>query len=160
MDKRILDILEKQEAVLRFDSVSYSDLCSIGQSIVEAAEVKGASVYVLIRLSGDIVFAYAMDGTSRSSIRWAERKANTAEISGKSSMRDGAINREKGRSLPERGLDPLLYTEEGGAFPILLSSGAAIGSVAVSGMTSEEDHQLVVDALSSFLGRKVPSVID
>ena len=159
MSERILEILETQEKELRFGSVSYSSLAQIGNALVERAREMGGSVYVLIRVSGMVVFATAMDGSSKNNILWATRKANTAETAGRSSMRDGMINREKGRPLEERGLSPFDYTEEGGSFPIMLSSGMTIGSITVSGMKSEEDHQLIVDVLSSFLGKAVPSVL-
>ncbi len=155
----ILEILERQEAALRFSEVSFSSLRAIGEDILRSAREKGGVVYVMIRVSGDIVYAAAMDGASRNNIMWARRKANTAEMSARSSMRDGIINRAKGRSLEERGLSPADYTEEGGSFPLLLSSGVAVGSITVSGMRSEEDHQLIADALAKYLGKEVESVL-
>ena len=159
MKMEIPEILEKQEESLRFTSLSFSLLHKIGETLIEEAGKRGGSVYVMIRVAGDIVYAAAMDGTSGNNIQWARRKANTAELAGRSSMRDGMINRAKGRSLAERGLSFLDYTEEGGSFPIILDTGVVIGSITVSGMKSEEDHQLIADVLSSFLGKTVPSVL-
>ncbi len=159
MKAAVKDILEEQERVLRFKSISFSALHEIGEHIISLARERGGSVYVQIRISGDVVYATAMDGTSRNNISWARRKANTAEYSARSSMLDGLINREKGRSLEERGLSLFDYTEEGGSFPILLESGIAVGSVTVSGMKSEEDHQIAADALASYLGLSIPSIL-
>ena len=116
----LLEILETQENELRFKEVSFSFLHEIGERLLFLAGERGGKVYVQIRVSGDVVYASAMDGTSRNNIAWARRKANTAELAGKSSLRDGLINRAKGRTLSERGLSETDYTEEGGSFPLLL----------------------------------------
>jgi uncharacterized protein (UPF0303 family) len=51
------------------------------------------------------------------------------------------------------------YTVSGGAFPINLR-GRVVGSIIVSGLPDIEDHQTVVDALSAYLGKSVPSVLE
>ena len=158
-DTKLLSILEKQEEELRFATLSYSLLHDIGERLIAKAREKGAAVYVQIRLSGSVVYASAMDGASANNIRWAYRKANTAELAGRSSMHDGLVNRANGRKLSERGLNEEEYTEEGGSFPIMLLSGVTVGSITVSGMASEEDHQLIADVLSEFLEKKVDSII-
>ena len=75
-------------------------------------------------------------------------------------MRVAIENRKKNRGLAEIGLPFTDYALEGGAFPILLSSGLGIGSIAVSGMPSEEDHQSICSALSEFLGIEAPSITE
>ena len=159
MNENLIAILEKQESLLRFSHVSYSVLHEIGERLRAKAESLGGAVYIQIRLSGFIVYALAMDGTTRNNALWAMRKANTSELSGRSSMHDGLVNRARGRTLRERGLDEENYTEEGGSFPIMLKSGVTIGSITVSGMKSEEDHQMIASVLSEYLGIEIPSVI-
>ncbi|MFW5807997.1 MAG: heme-binding protein, partial [Spirochaetota bacterium] len=44
------------------------------------------------------------------------------------------------------------YAPHGGSFPILLRNTGIIGTVTVSGLAQEEDHDLVVEALSEYLG--------
>lgn len=155
----IIAILERQEKALRFHAISLSSLSDLGWMMIGKAREMGASVYVQIRIAGDTVFASATDGATRNNIMWARRKANTAEMSGQSSMLNGLINRMKGRSLEQRGLSSLDYTEEGGSFPILLSSAAVIGSVTVSGLRSEEDHQLAASSIAHFLGIEIESIL-
>ena len=83
MSDNILDKLEKQEKELRFESVSFSLLHEIGESILKRAREMGGSVYVMIRVAGDVVYASAMDGTTGNNVQWARRKANTSELAGK-----------------------------------------------------------------------------
>ena len=48
----------------------------------------------------------------------------------------------------------------GGCFPLCTTEGKNIGYLMVSGLPHQEDHQLIVDTLSGFLGIDVPSVLD
>lgn len=158
-DDEMLEILIRQEEALRFDSVSINQLVYIGNQIVSAIKAKGAFAYVLIRVNGLEVFSQAIKGASGNNRKWAERKANTAELNQKSSMRVAIENRKKNRGLAEIGLSAADYALEGGAFPILLKSGLGIGSIAVSGMPSEEDHQTICSVLSAVLSMEAPSII-
>ena len=155
----LLDILAEQERLLRFESLSLSALRAIGANIERMAAGKGASVYIMIRVNGLEVFSLAMEGASGNNRLWAARKANTAEYYHKSSMRAALENKAKGRVLEDLGLSCSAYALEGGAFPILLSSGLCVGSIAVSGLPSEEDHQMVCSAVAEYLGIAAPSVL-
>ena len=157
-DDEMLEIIAEQERLLRFDTVSADALSEIGKRIILAIRSKGAAAYVMIRVNGLEVFSEAMAGTSGNNRRWAERKANMAELNQKSSMRVAIENRKKGRVLADIGLPASDYALVGGAFPILLSSGLGIGSIAVSGMPSEEDHQTICSVLSGYLGVEAPSI--
>ena len=61
-DDRMLEIIEEQERVLRFGSVSVEKLSAIGEAIVSAIKAKGAFAYVMIRVNGLEVFSQAIAG--------------------------------------------------------------------------------------------------
>ena len=151
--------LEAQERFLRFDTVSLSDLRRIGELVAERIISKGASAYIMIRVNGLEVFALSLEGSSANNRGWALRKANIAELNALSSMHVALDNKGR-RTLEDIGLSPLEYTFAGGAFPILLKSGLCIGSIAVSGMPSEEDHQSICSVLSEYLGIEAPSLTE
>ena len=154
-NEELIEILYKQDEMLRFDTVSEAMLCEIGEKIAASAK----AVCILIRINGLEIYSRILPGAARNNRKWAERKGNMAEFSGKSSMLAALENRAKGRSVSDLGLDSSGYVLEGGAFPVKLRSGLVIGSIAVSGMPSECDHQSICDAAASVLGISVPSII-
>jgi len=62
--------------------------------------------------------------------------------------------RQKNETLFDKyGLPPVRYAPHGGSFPIAVSGTGIIGSVTVSGLSQRADHELVVEALCSEIGR-------
>jgi uncharacterized protein (UPF0303 family) len=48
-------------------------------------------------------------------------------------------------------LSPEDYTLAGGSFPIRVRGADVVAATTVSGLTSDEDHQLVVDGIRNYL---------
>ncbi|MGI1806717.1 heme-binding protein [Exiguobacterium sp. TDN 0502] len=42
----------------------------------------------------------------------------------------------------------------GGSFPIILDGGLIVGMITISGLTPEEDHTIVVNALRTYLNER------
>ena len=63
-----------------------------------------------------------------------------------------------GDMFADSGLEPAKFAGVGGCFPINLKGRGFIGAIAVSGMEQQEDHWLVVDTISQYLGVAVESV--
>ncbi len=159
-DENLFEKLVEQENLLRFKDISIEALSAIGERIVEMLESENSAAYIRICVNGFEIFSRAMPGTSENNRRWAMRKANTAELFQKSSFRVAIENARKGRSVEDIGLSAEDYAFEGGAFPILLSSGLCIGSIAVSGLPSECDHQMICSAVAEYLDAVAPSIND
>ena len=60
-----------------------------------------------------------------------------------------------GDTFADSGLEPAKFAGVGGCFPINLKGRA----IAVSGVEQQEDHWLVVDTISQYLGVAVESVL-
>lgn len=158
--KDMIEVIREQERALVFDSFTNEDALHIGNAIVESVKRKGKSVAVEITVNGWQVFKFAMDGTSPENDRWMKRKRSTLEYMNKSTLLVQKLLEQKGQELlSDLFLDPMEYSNAGGAFPINLR-GRVIGCVIVSGLPDTEDHQTAVDALAARLGKNVPSVLD
>jgi len=140
---------EQRELVLtRFD---HDDAWRLGLLLVDLARERGASVTVDIRRGDHQLFHCALPGTSPDNDSWIERKCRVVARFGDSSYLVGARGRLAGRSLAERGLDPLRYADHGGSFPITIAGVGVVGAVTVSGLPQADDHDLVVEALRRFV---------
>jgi uncharacterized protein (UPF0303 family) len=155
----LIEVIKQQERELVFESFANEDARRIGNAIIESIINRGKSVAVEITVNGWQVFKFSMDGTTPENDRWMKRKRHMLEYMNKSTLLIQKLRESKGRDLSDIFLDPMEYTVSGGAFPINLR-GRLIGSIIVSGLPDVEDHQTVVDALSAFLGKSVPSVLD
>lgn len=118
----------------------------LGLVLVEIARSRELPVVIDIRDATRCFFHAALPGSTAINDAWARRKSNLALAMGRASLVVGMMNREKGRSLTEDGLDPMTHADSGGAVPLRI--GQALVAVAtVSGLPQVEDHALVVEGL-------------
>jgi uncharacterized protein (UPF0303 family) len=147
------DIL-KQEQALRFRSFDENGAWRLGLKLRGLAHERSLPVVIDIRLCGRPVFFAAMPGSGADNCEWAQRKINTVLRFGKSSYRFGFDLAARGLAVgPQRGLDPIVYADVGGGFPIWTIGTGCVGAVAVSGLPQRDDHELVVEALCASLGQ-------
>ena len=144
--------LEAEQRELVFDSFDTADAWRLGCILTERALDEGLGVAIDIRRPGLILFRTALAGTTADNEYW---------IGGKSA----AVLRLESSSLllaekfAEHGIDPAGtgwlpasdYTVAGGSVPVRVAGAGVVAAVTVSGLSSEDDHQLVVDAMRSFL---------
>lgn len=148
-----LETIEQQEERLVFERFDEMTALNLGQAMVENALAQKAPVVIDIRTSDRTLFHAALPGASPDNDHWARRKSNVTLRYHKSSLRVGETNRLKGRSLSQEiGIDPLDYADHGGSFPVRIAGTGVIGAITVSGLKSEEDHAMIIEALEAHLG--------
>jgi uncharacterized protein (UPF0303 family) len=150
---RDLARIAEQERRLRFPRFDAHTAWEIGSQLKAAAEARGVAVTIEIRLNGQTLFLYAMEGTSPDNADWARRKRNVADLHGTSSYAVGLGLKRDGGSLEEKlGLPTRDYAAHGGSFPIALAGSGPVGTITVSGLPQREDHAMIVAALADYLG--------
>ena len=154
----MIDILKKQEEVLRFDKFTNDDALHIGNAIVQHAANKDKVVATEIVVNGWTLFMFCMEGTSPANTRWLRRKRNFLEYRRTSSLLGQKLMEEQKRTMSDVFLDENDYSDRGGAFPIRIGN-QVIGSITVSGLPDVEDHQMVADVLASYLRREIKSIL-
>ena len=145
-------VIEEPERVLRFRSI---DLDTISRGCCRAV----APCYIRAVVNKTVVFAQCLEGASCNNEEWAKRKAALCERYWMSSLHAARNLEKKGQTLETCGMNSTEYGLSGGSFPILLESGLCIGSITVSGLKGEEDHQIVVSAIADEQGVEIPSVL-
>jgi uncharacterized protein (UPF0303 family) len=152
--EKLVALIEEQERRLVFTAFGNDDAWQLGNVLVDLARARSAAVTIDIRRNGQQLFHAALPGTSADNDAWIQRKIRTVDRYGHASYLVGLRSVAKGSTFEESSrLDPDTYAAHGGAFPIVLAGTGPIGTVAVSGLPQGDDHDLVVAALESYLGR-------
>lgn len=148
-----IDIVAAQEELLVFESFDEASAFALANKVRAKAESMGKSLTIIVRIGGHVVYLSAMPGTAPANEDWARRKANLAELIGKSSYRIGLENKQLDRPMQDMmGLDEKDYASHGGCFPIRVKGSGIVGNITVSGLPQREDHILVVDVIAEHLG--------
>ena len=151
---RDLEIIALQERELQLQSFNADVAWQLGLRLRELALSRNASVVIDVRRFGQPLFYAALAGSSPDNREWARKKSNVVARFHRSSYAVGLILQQKNETLSDKyGLPPARYASHGGSFPIAVSSAGIIGSVTVSGLSQRADHELVVEALCSEIGR-------
>ena len=136
----INDIL-MQEKEYTFSCFTHQDAYYIGQNIINQIQESHAKpVRIRITLHNDIVFQYLMEGKTGET--WLDKKQRTVEKFKHSSYYIYLQNEENHQYdyLKDQ------YSICGGGFPITVNH-QVIGSICVSGLQHNQDHQLIIYAL-------------
>ena len=149
-----LESLLAEEASLRLGSLSNEAAYKLGSFIARRSRSEGLAISVGIMRGGQRLFWFAGEGTSPDNDSWLERKMRTVLRFGHSSLYFGRRLAATGLSLMDRyGLATSEFSVSGGGFPLYVRGTGVVGAIAVSGLTQEDDHALVVEALSSLKGK-------
>lgn len=146
-----LDALLREEQQLQFERFTDDTARAVGERMVERARAGNKKVTIQISRGDQVVFTHAMPGASPDHLDWIRRKNNLVKRTGHSSFYTHNEVRQAGGdhdAIP--GLDMRDYAAHGGAFPIVVRGGAAIGTITVSGLPGPDDHALVVDTLKDY----------
>ncbi|MDF1617203.1 heme-degrading domain-containing protein [Petrocella sp. FN5] len=153
--EKMTDLLN-QEALLQFDTFSNKRAYEIGLMLVKQAEKENKPVTIDITRNNHQLFHVAMEGTSSDNDAWVKRKSNVANRFGHSSMYMSLKMEIKGGTMEEAYfLDSADFAAHGGSFPIIIRDTGVIGTITVSGLPSEQDHQMVINVLSEYLKVKL-----
>jgi len=149
-----LQQMEQEEQELRFQSFTNENALELGLAIVEEARRNGQRITVDITRAGQRLFLHAMEGTTVENENWIRRKNNVANHFGTSSWHTACRLRSEGLTMEEKhGLPISDYVGAGGAFPLIVEGEGQIGTITVSGLPDQEDHDLLTSVLRSYLSR-------
>ncbi len=142
----------EQEERIRFPDFTHDLAYTIGTALREEARRRNVGVTIDIRAWGQLLFHCAMEGTAPDNDRWIERKIAVVQRFQKSSFLVGRELAAKKMNIEERFfVSSFEFSPHGGSFPIRLQKGGVIGTVTVSGLTQEEDHELVTTVLERYI---------
>jgi len=148
----ILVKLLKQEEELQFESFTSEDAWKLGSLFVDKGRAGSLPITVDITRHGHQLFHYSFEGTSPDNDQWVIRKRRLVNRFGHSSYYWNQFLNNQGTSIEDRMLvSEQEYAPHGGCFPLIMKNAGPVGTITVSGLAQEEDHNLVVSVLSEFL---------
>ncbi|WP_144756784.1 heme-degrading domain-containing protein [Curtobacterium pusillum] len=149
-----IETLEQQERDLVLDTFTHDDAWELGLVVRQLAHEAGHAVGIDIRRPGLRLFRAALPGITPDQEVWIDRKAAVVLRMEQSSALVDA-------RLSAAGVDPAAigwlgaeYAVTGGSFPIRVRGVGVVAAVTASGLSSDEDHDLVVAGLRAFLGSR------
>ncbi len=151
----LLNELKQQEEEIQFARFSNDAALEVGMALVQEAQKHNAHVTVDITRNGQQLFHFAMQGTTLDNDEWIRRKNRVVTRFGHSSYYVGIALQRAGQTMEEKYLvSSHDYAAHGGAFPLIIRGVGVVGTVTVSGLPQQEDHQLVVSTLRQFVARE------
>lgn len=146
--------LEAQERELVLDSFTNDDAWDVGSGLAERAVRERLPVIIDIRRADCVLFRAAMFGSTPDQADWIEKKATVTLRFQSSTLLMGKRMAEGEHDPFAIGwLDPSRHTLAGGSFPVRVRAAGMVAAVTVSGLASEEDHTLIIEALRAHQAR-------
>jgi len=150
--KELLDQLLLEEEELQFTAFNEDTAWQIGSMLVEEARNRALPITIDITRGDQQLFHAARPGASAYNDAWVRRKVRLVSRFGHSSFYMGQLLKDKGQRIEEAFLLPESeYAPHGGCFPIVVVGTGLVGTITVSGLAQEDDHQLVVDTIRAYL---------
>jgi len=151
----ILNQLLQEEQELQFTSFNEATAWQIGCDLVERAVKEDLPVTIDITRGNHQLFHASLRGTSVDNDEWIKRKVRLVYRFGHSSFYIGQLLKSKGKRIEEAYLiSESDYAPHGGCFPVIVRDTGMIGMITVSGLAQEEDHKLVVRAITDYLAQE------
>lgn len=144
--------LLREEADLQFKKFDEETAWQIGNRLVERAIQEKLPITIDITRGEHQLFHASRPGTSADNDAWVKRKVRLVYRFGHSSFYMGKFLKSLGKSIEEVFLVPESeFAPHGGCFPIIIRGTGMVGTITVSGLAQEDDHQLVVETIREYL---------
>ncbi|MFC9710852.1 heme-degrading domain-containing protein [Paenibacillus sp. NPDC056933] len=144
--------MQQEEKDLIFQTFDAEMALTLGLHLVEEAKLRSKAVTLDITVKGHRLFLHAMEGTHPDNEDWIRRKNNVVNHFSSSSWHTALRLRSENKTLEhDFNLPSSDYVLAGGAFPLIVEDEGPIGTITVSGLPDEEDHDLVTSGIRSFL---------
>lgn len=147
-----IEELKKQQEHLAFPDFSEETAWTIGSKIRERAVENQYPISISITMGHKRLFYFSMPGTAPINDDWIRRKENTVYKFHKSSYEMSLYMKLKQDEISRRyGLDCAEYAAAGGSVPLILKNSGVVGTITVSGLAENEDHELVAGVIEDYL---------
>ncbi|MFE4543232.1 heme-degrading domain-containing protein [Arthrobacter sp. NPDC056727] len=144
--------LQLHEEELVFPGFDHHDAWRLGSLIANHAVEAGHAVAIDIRRHNLVLFRCVLPGATADQEEWIRRKAaSTLRFERSTALLSAEFAAKEFDPTQGGWLAPEDYTLAGGSFPIRVRRTGVVAAVTVSGLASDDDHQLAVDGIREYL---------
>ncbi|MCM1234069.1 MAG: heme-degrading domain-containing protein [Ruminococcus flavefaciens] len=148
-----IEALKAAQKTWEFPFFDEGTAWEIGSRIREKAKAGALPVAISVTWNRRRLFYSSMPGAAAINDQWVRRKENTVYQFQKSSYEVALYLELKHDTMEGRyGLDAADYAAAGGSVPLLISGMGMVGAITVSGLSQQEDHELVTGVILEYLG--------
>ena len=151
--KDIIKQCEEEEGQLQFASFTQTDALELGNLLYETSKKYPKPVAIEIRMNHLTVFSYYPNGTNANNTLWLKAKAKTVDMTQHSSLHFWAEVQVSGETPETKRMPESEYACCGGGFPLIIKNVGVIGTICVSGLPHMDDHRVITETLSKYLGK-------
>lgn len=150
-----LEKMLQEEQVLQFTRFDEITAWEIGSQLVQHGMENNLPITIDITRGEHQLFHVSLPGTAADNDEWVKRKVRLVNRFGHSSFYMGQLLKSKGKRIEEAYLIPEgEFAPHGGCFPIFIKGTGMVGTITVSGLAQEDDHQLVVQTIQRYLSQE------
>lgn len=142
-----LDELIKLEKSLVLKSFTHKDAYLLGDFIAQKAIKESYPIEIYIEKNSDTIFRYVHEGAVPNNHYWALKKAKVVRRFHRSSAFIFEKLRFEKTTFEEKYGQENEYAVTPGAFPIRVEKVDVVGIIAVSGLDSYSDHEIIIEGL-------------
>lgn len=148
-----IEEIKSQQKMWEFTTFNEETAWEIGCRIRQKAKEHHYPIAVSVTMNRRRLFYCSMPGAAAINDQRVRRKENLVYQFQKSSYEMALYLKVKQDSVANRyGLGSEDYAAAGGSVPLLLRGTGMIGAITVSGLSEQEDHELVVSTIREFIG--------
>lgn len=128
---------------------SADDAWELGTYVRAKLQAQRAPASIVIRRRGGLtMFSSALAGATADTMRWAERKAALVLWFERSSLSVADDLKARNLTLNDFALPTAEFAAAPGGVPIHIAGAGCIAALAVSGLSSSDDHEVAMGAMA------------
>ena len=144
----------QQEKEIQFTHFNEHTAWQIGTWIRDYAYKNNLPIAIDIHHGQQQLFHAVLAGANQNNAKWIKRKMNLVNLTGHSSFYWNQLLASEKKTVEQKFLLPEKdYAAHGGCVPIFIKNSGMIGTITVSGLPQEEDHNLVIQAILANLNQ-------
>lgn len=143
-----------KEKMIVFTYFNSSLAYQIGHYLAEKSMNESIKLCINIYAYNKCLFHFSSDLTTPDNDNWLRRKRNAVlHFSDSSKNLYEKLNGDQTLIKSKYGLDLSDYSIIKGGYPIIIENSGCVGAICVSGQSPDQDHDLVLEAISYCMNR-------